>query len=128
MDFLQWMGLEVSAAVLCLVVRQQQPQLASLCALAAGCILLLGALGSVSFLQEELRKLTALAGLREETLTVFMKVLGMSYTAELTAQTCSDLGENSLALKVQLLGKLSVFTLTAPLLLELLTLILELAP
>ncbi|MFR5852870.1 MAG: SpoIIIAC/SpoIIIAD family protein [Lachnospiraceae bacterium] len=55
-------------------------------------------------------------------------MLGMSYTAELTAQTCSDLGENSLALKVQLLGKLSVFTLTAPLLLELLQLILELAP
>ena len=80
------------------------------------------------FVSAGVRKLTALAGLREETLTVFMKVLGMSYTAELTAQTCSDLGENSLALKVQLLGKLSVFTLTAPLLLELLTLILELAP
>ena len=78
--------------------------------------------------RQELQRLTAMAGLREGTLSVFLKVLGMSYTAELTAQTCSDLGENSLALKVQLLGKLSVFTLTAPLLLELLQLILELAP
>ena len=74
------------------------------------------------------QRLTAMAGFQEGTLSVFLKVLGMSYTAELTAQTCSDLGENSLALKVQLLGKLSVFTLTAPLLLELLQLILELAP
>lgn len=114
MEFLQWMGLAVSAAVLCLVVRQQQPQIASLCSLAAGCILLTGALGSISSLRQELQQLTAMAGFQEGTLSVFLKVLGMSYTAELTAQTCSDLGENSLALKVQLLGKLSVFTLTAP--------------
>ena len=91
-------------------------------------ILLTGALGSISSLRQELQQLTAMAGFQEGTLSVFLKVLGMSYTAELTAQTCSDLGENSLALKVQLLGKLSVFTLTAPLLLELLQLILELAP
>ena len=127
MEFLQWMGLAVSAAVLCLVVRQQQ-QIASLCSLAAGCILLTGALGSISSLRQELQQLTAMAGFQEGTLSVFLKVLGMSYTAELTAQTCSDLGENSLALKVQLLGKLSVFILTVPLLLELLQLILELAP
>ena len=120
MEFLQWMGLAVSAAVLCLVVRQQQPQIASLCSLAAGCILLTRRAGQ-HFVPcgRSFGSLTAMAGFQEGTLSVFLKVLGMSYTAELTAQTCSDLGENSLALKVQLLGKLSVFTLTAPLLLEL---------
>ena len=32
MAFWQWMGLAVTAAVLCLLVRQQQPQLGGLCA------------------------------------------------------------------------------------------------
>ena len=35
MAFWQWMGLAVTAAVLCLLVRQQQPQLGGLCAAAA---------------------------------------------------------------------------------------------
>ena len=44
MAFWQWMGLAVAAAVLCLLVRQQQPQLGGLCAAAAGAMLLLAAL------------------------------------------------------------------------------------
>lgn len=52
----------------------------------------------------------------------------MSYVAELAAQTCQDLGEGGLSMKVSLVGKLCVFSLTAPMLLNLLETILELAP
>ena len=103
-------------------------QMASLCACAAGAMLLLSALESASTVQSVFARLTALGGLREGYLGTLLKVLGVSFAAELAAQTCQDMGEGGLALKVNLAGKLCVFALTAPMLLSLLEMILELVP
>lgn len=128
MAFWQWMGLAVAAAVLCMVVRSQQPELAGLCAMAAGAMLLAAGVEQMASVRELFARLAAMAGLREGYLDTLIKVLGVSYAAELAAQTCQDLGEGGLALKVGLVGKLCVFTLTAPMLMSLLEMILELAP
>lgn len=128
MAFWQWMGLAVAAAALCMVVRVQQPQMAALCASAAGLMLLLAALDSIQDVQGVFSRLTALGGLQEGYLGTLIKVLGVSYAAELAAQTCQDLGEDGLSQKVALVGKLCVFSLTAPMLLSLLEMILELVP
>ncbi len=122
------MGLAVAAAVICMVVRVQQPQMAALCATAAGLMLLLAALDAVGDVQSVFSRLTALGGLQEGYLGTLVKVLGVSYAAELAAQTCQDMGEGGLSAKVALVGKLCVFSLTAPLLLSLLEMILELVP
>lgn len=124
----QWMGLAVAAAAVCMVVRVQQPQMASLCAVAAGLMLMLFALDSLADVQSLFARLTALAGLKEGYLQTLMKVLGVSYAAELAGQICTDLGEGGLAVKVGLAGKLCVFTMTAPLMMTILEMILELVP
>lgn len=128
MAFWQWMGFAVAAAILCMVLRVQQPEMARLCALAAGVMLLLSALENLTGLKEILSRLTVLGGMEEGYLQTLVKVLGISYTAEIAAQTCLELGERGLAFQVSLAGKLCVFALTAPLLLEMLEMILELVP
>lgn len=124
----QWFGLAVAAAVVCMVVRVQQPQMASLCAVAAGLMLIGLALDSLGDIQSMFTRLTVMAGLKEGYLQTLMKALGISYAAELASQICTDLGEKGLAVKVGLMGKLCVFTLTAPLLMTILEMILELVP
>ncbi len=124
----QWFGLAIAAAVLCMVVRVQQPQMASLCASAAGMMLIGLALAELNDVQNLFARLTVLAGLKEGYLQTLLKALGVSYAAELASQVCADLGEGGLAAKVGLMGKLCVFTLTAPLLVTILEMILELAP
>ena len=124
----QWLGLAVTAAVLCMVVRIQQPQMASLCAAAAGLMLIGLGLNALGDVQGLLARLAALAGLQEGYLQTLLKALGVAYAAELAAQLCADLGEGGLAAKVELTGKLCVFALTAPLLMTILEMILELAP
>lgn len=128
MTFWQWIGLALAAAVLCMIVRTQQPEMANLCAVAAGCILLLGAMDSVQSLQSYVERIVGLAGLKQEYLETLLKALGISYVTEIAEQTCADLGEGGLAAKVSLSGKLTIFTIAAPLLAELLETILHLAP
>ncbi|MBE5793802.1 MAG: hypothetical protein E7323_03870 [Clostridiales bacterium] len=128
MMFWQWLGLAVAAAVLCLVVRRLAPEAAGVLAVIAGGILLMGALESVSGLQSLLDRLAALGGLNKEYLSLLMKVLGMSYATDLAAQTCEDLGEKGLALKVGMVGKWCMFGVIAPMLLDLLEMIVGLVP
>lgn len=118
----------IASAVLCMVVRTWQPQMAGLCAAASGLILVISALEGIGDLQRVFARLTALGGLKEGYLNTLLKVLGVSYASEMASQLCEDLGEAGLSRKVELAGKLSVFGLTAPLLMTLLEMILELAP
>ena len=74
MAFWQWMGLAVTAAVLCLLVRQQQPQLGGLCAAAAGVMLLLAALEQLADVREVFARLTGMAGIEEGYLNTLVKV------------------------------------------------------
>jgi stage III sporulation protein AD len=128
MELWQWTGLAVAAAILCMVVRQQQPELARLCALAAGAMLLLAALENITQVQAAFARIADLSGLHEGYLSLLLKVLGIAYVAEFAAQTCADVGEVGLAMKVGLCGKLTIFALAAPMLLSLLEMILELVP
>ena len=124
----QWLGLAVAAAAICMVIRAQQPQMASVCAAAAGVMLAALALREAGNVQAVFARLAELGGLREGYLQTLLKALGVSYAAELSAQTCAEFGEQGLALKVGLLGKVCVFVLTAPLLMTVLEMILELVP
>ncbi len=128
MELWQWTGLAVAAAILCMVVRQEQPEIARLCALAAGALLLISALESVTSVQDTFGRIAALGGLHEGYLSLLLKVLGIAYVSEFAAQTCADVGESGLAMKVALCGKLTIFALAAPMLLSLLEMILELVP
>ena len=124
----QWFGLAAAAAVLCMVVRMQQPQMASLCAVTAGLMLIGFALRELGDIQGMFAHLAAMAGLQEGYLQTLLKALGLAYASELAAQICTDLGEGGLALKVGIMGKLCVFAITAPLMLTILEMILELVP
>lgn len=128
MAFWQWLGMAVAAAVLCLLVRRWQPDMAGVLAAVAGGILLLGALERLEGAAGLLERLGALGGLHADYLSMLLKVLGMSYATELAAQTCEDLGEKGLALKVNIAGKICIFGVVAPMLLELLEKIVGLVP
>ena len=91
MAFWQWMGLAVTAAVLCLLVRQQQPQLGGLCAAAAGAMLLLAALEQLSDVREVFARLTAMAGLEEGYLSTLVTVVGLVIALFLVVDLVADL-------------------------------------
>lgn len=111
-----------------MVVRSRQPEMARVCAVAAGCLLLLAAVQYVETLRQYLERIVDMAGLKESYLTTLMKTLGIGYVTEIAQQTCEDLGEKGLGDKVAIGGKLTIFALAAPLLAELLETILQLAP
>ena len=126
MEALRIAGFALTAATLCLLVRSAQPELASLVAVAAGAMVLLFALDSLADATGTLRRIAS--GVEAGYLAALLKVMGLAYLSELSAQACKDLGEEGLAVKVGFCGKVMILSVAAPILAKLLDMILELVP
>ncbi len=128
MEILKIVGLALSAAVLCLLLRQTRPEMAVLVALAAGVALFFVVIARVGGVIDALEKLSQRAGLHSQTMEAVVRVIGVAFIAELGAQACRDAGEGALALKVELGGRVVMLAMAVPLLITVMDSLFALMP
>ena len=108
---------------LTLLVRHLNKEMALLISIAMSITLLLYALHHLrSWLEFLGSYFKALEG-GSLYFSILVKALITSYAADLTAQLCRDAGENSIAGKVELAGKIIIFILASPVILSVMELI-----
>ena len=125
-DFWKLLGAAVACAVMALTLRTAHRPMATAFSLAAGAVLLLSLAEPLRQAGELLRGIADYAPEGREQLTLMLKLLGVSFAAEFAAQACRDAGEDGIALRVELSAKVMLVILSAPLLRQLASMILEL--
>ena len=110
--------------VVCVIlVRQYRPEMAVTVEVAGAIVLLTYILSllkdSLSFFDYVLTT----SGLNSELFVVLLKIIGVGYLTEFSATCCSDCGNSSVASKVLLAGKLTIFVLSIPIIKELFDLV-----
>ena len=128
MDYWKIAALAVSAALLALVIRRIRPELGMTLALAAGTVTLLLVMPALGQLIGGLSALAATGGVSDRYMAQLFKVAGVSLLMDFAAQTCRDAGEEGLAMKAELAGRVMLLTLALPSMQTLLTQILSLSP
>lgn len=115
MDIAMIAGVAVVAAFLAALLRQQRPEYAMAIGLVAGigvlALVLVKAVPAFSALRDLLEN-SALPG---EYGLILFKALGVCLLTQLAADACKDAGENALAAKAELAGKVSLLVLALPL-------------
>lgn len=106
------LGLAITAAVLCVVLNQYKPEYRIFVGLAAGAIIVIAAFISAKPVIEEIQNLMSSFSDSETFFSVLLKTLGICYITQFAADACRDAGENGLASKAELAGKILI-TLTA---------------
>ena len=106
----------VLAALLGLVIKRNQPELALLLALSALLAILAGAISLWGELRVFLTELTEGTALNEALLSPLVKCLVLSVTARLAADVCKDAGSAALASAVELVGAAAGVVVSLPLL------------
>ena len=120
-------ALVVAAAVLCVAIRVNRPELAMAVGLIAGltaCLLSMDELaGAVRVLKEWLAK----AGADDGDTALLLRLCGLSLIGEYAAQLCRD-GEGALAQRVEFGTRVSLTALLTPLAAEVLAAAVALLP
>ncbi|MBR6110109.1 MAG: hypothetical protein IKQ36_10265 [Clostridia bacterium] len=119
MDVYKIAGLAVITALLSLTVRSIRPEMGMQVALAGGLIILGFAVSEFSGAAELLRGFAEKTGIESGIVGVMVKILGTAYVTEAASGICRDAGENALAVKTEICGRLMLMSAALPWLLSL---------
>lgn len=106
-------------AVLAAAVRAYRPEMGLQVAIAGGLILFCRAAAELAGVAQAAREMLSSAGIDGDVTALVMKVVGVAFTAQTAADVCRDSGENSLAGKVELCGRLMMVQASLPLIIKL---------
>lgn len=121
-------GMSMASAIAVLLLRRMRPEMGLTAALAAGILLLTMALPMISQVIGGITSMARSGGVKQHYLTQLLKVAGISLLMDFAAQTCRDAGEEGLAMKTELAGRVMLLSLALPAMQALLTQILSLSP
>ena len=114
--------------LLTLLVRPYRSDLATLCAMATGAIVLLSVLGQATGLLTELARISEQFHVDAALFTTMLKITGIAYIAEFGKQACKDAGEGAIASKIELGAKILLLAMCVPIVRQILSLLASLLP
>lgn len=128
MDTMKVAAVAVCGAVMALTLRRARPEAGAALALAAGVMVALMALPALGQVVGGLAALARTGGVSDRYMAQLLKVTGVSMLADFAAQTCRDAGEEGLAVKTELAGRVMLLSLALPFMRTLLSQVLSLSP
>lgn len=111
---LQIASIGLICAVLSLAVRSYRPEFSVYISIACGLLLFVTVLTQLESVMSYVSQLFDRAGSARVYFPVLLKVLGIAYITDFAAQVCRDAGENGIASKVEMAGKVLIFYVSLP--------------
>ncbi len=116
-------GIAIITTVAVLIIKQLKPELAVVVGLAGSIIIVIiivNMLGSVFNIFDGIVERT---GVDKELFVVVLKIIGVGYLTEFSANLCLDAGVNSMADKIMLAGKVVIMLMALPIINNLLEIV-----
>jgi len=127
-EIIQIVGLGLIATVLVLVVKEQKPMFAFLIAASTGVLIFLYLIGKIGGIIEVLEDLAEKSGVQMIYLKTILKIIGIAYIAEFGAQIVRDAGQESIASKIEMAGKVLIMVLAIPIISIIIETVIKLLP
>ena len=126
MDIFSVAALGLIGAILAITIKQTRPELALLVSLATGLSIVIYTLKSFGNIFTLFEKVINNSGVNPAYFTLALKACAIAYVTEFASALCKDAGENAIAVKTELAGKISILFISMPIIFGLLTSISEL--
>jgi len=127
MEIIQVVGLGL-ATILVLVVKEQKPMFAFIISTFAGIAIFLFLIGKIEVVIQVLEDLADRSGIQPIYLKTILKMIGIAYIAEFGAQIVRDAGQDGIASKIELAGKVLIMVLAIPIISVIIETVMKLLP
>ncbi len=128
MEIFQIVGFALIATILVLIVREHKPAVSFLLAIFAGIVIFLLIVGKIAEVMKLLGDLAAKSNVDMIFLQTILKIIGIAYIAEFGAQIVRDAGQEAIASKIELAGKIMIMVLAIPIITVIVETVLNLLP
>ncbi len=124
-DIIKIGAVAICSALLAALLRPKNPLFAALVALAASVIMTFFTLDGFESIFDDFTTLLESGSVDSRYYKSVIKVIAVAYFTEIISALCRDAGENGIAAKLELGGRVSVLILTMPAVTNLLEVIIE---
>lgn len=128
MEIFQIAGIGIVATILVVILKETKPEFALYISIVTGIIIFSMILNKLVYVVDILRVLSTKANIESIYFSTILKIIGIAYITEFSAQISRDAGEDSIAMKMELGGKVLIMVLAIPILLALMDLIIKILP
>lgn len=128
MEIIQVVGLGLIATFLILAVKEQKPIFAFSLSMFVGVVIFISLASKVGEVVGVLQNLAHLARVNELFLETILKIIGIAYIAEFGAQVTRDAGQDSIAAKIELAGKVLIMVMAIPIITVIIETIMQILP
>lgn len=123
MDMIQIGLIGVAGALLAIQFKSGKAEYGIYISIALSLLLFFCVLGRLEIVVEAVRTLSSYVHIDSAYVGTLIKMLGITYIAEFSSGICKDAGYQTIAVQIEIFGKLSVLVLSMPVLLALLNVI-----
>jgi stage III sporulation protein AD len=128
LEIVQIVGLGILVTVLVLIIKEQKPMFAFLLIAFTGITIFLFLIGRISSIIQVLEDLAAKASINMIFLKTILKIIGIAYIAEFGAQIVRDAGQEAIAAKIELSGKILIMVMAIPIVSVIIETVVKLLP
>ena len=114
MDVFKIVGIALTGAILSLTVKEYRRDFSVCIGIITGIILLFSVAQGLNGIFSETHNIILKSGVKTEYLTAILKVVGISFITQFSAEVCRDAGQNAIASKLEISGKILILTFTLP--------------
>lgn len=115
MDIFAISAVCVIISAVSLVLKKDYKEL-SICISIVGVIIIISVIIKNSFpIIEQVKKLSNLANINNETLSIMLKACGICFVSGIASQICKDIGEESFSIHIETTARIIILLLCLPL-------------
>jgi len=106
----------IIAGILVVTVRQKQPELGMQVGIVAGLIIFIYAISYIVTAVDYVKNIVSSYQIPIDGITVVLKIIGIAYICEFAVHVLKDTGEQALAAKVEIAGRVFIVVMSLPVL------------
>jgi len=114
MEIVQVVGIGIIATITILAIKTQRPEIALQLGLISGLVIFFMLLGRITSIVAMLNDFAVKSKIDMQYIGLLFKIVGIAYICEFGSEICRDAGENSIASKIELAGKVSIMAMALP--------------
>ena len=127
-ELIKVIGLAFVVVVAVIVVKQVKPEIAVLVGVAGSILIFFYIIDLLEQIFGVFSYILDSTGLNSELFIILLKIIGIGYLTEFSANICLDSGNSAVASKIMLAGKLVIFVLAIPVIKSLIDIIVSIMP
>ena len=126
MELIKVLIIGIIISIISVFLKTIKPEYSIICLIVGSIILLVYIINSITNIFSYFTDIVAKTGIEQGLFTTLIKIIGIGYLIEFSANVCNDSGNSAIADKVVLAGKILIFTISLPIITNLFNMVMEL--